>query len=143
MLRALMADHAKAYDFRARGPFEGQYGAFLLESPEAGWRLALICDDGTHAEVPESLGWEHVSVHAFRSDGKQRTPTWKEMSYVKRLCWDADDCVVQYHPPESDYVNLHPHTLHLWCSRTQAMPRPPGAPGRASRQLTESPVMRP
>jgi hypothetical protein len=25
----------------------GQYGAFDLPSPEPGWRLALICDDGT------------------------------------------------------------------------------------------------
>jgi hypothetical protein len=101
----------------------GQYGAFTLLSPESGWQLALICDDGTNTEVPESIGWEHVSVHAWR--GKQsRTPTWKEMVFVKNICWDAEDVVVQYHPPESEYVDTHPNVLHLWRNRLQAFPRP-------------------
>ena len=25
-----------------------------------------------------------------------------------------DECVVQFHPPKSEYVNLHPYCLHLW-----------------------------
>jgi hypothetical protein len=101
----------------------GQYGAFDLPSVEPGWRLALICDDGTHAEVVESWGWEHVSVRAWR--GKHsRTPTWKEMAFVKDTCWDAEDIVVQYHPPKSEYVNVHPHVLHLWRNRVQPFPRP-------------------
>jgi hypothetical protein len=107
-------------------PGEGQYGAFMLESPEPGWSLALICDDGTDAEVPESLGWEHVSVRAFRGQ-KERTPTWKEMAYVKTLCWDDEDVVVQYHPRTSEYVNLHPHVLHLWRSRLEPFPTPPSS----------------
>jgi hypothetical protein len=102
---------------------EGRYGAFLIESPEPGWQLVLICDDGTNDEVAESLGWEHVSVRALR--GKQsRIPSWKEMAFVKDLCWDDDDVVVQYHPRKSDYVNLHPHVLHLWCSRLLPFPVP-------------------
>lgn len=84
---------------------DGNNGAFNVESPEPGWRLALICSDGD--------GWEHVSVHAHRS-GQSRTPTWKEMCYIKRLCWDAEDEVVQFHPKESEYVNCHPNVLHLW-----------------------------
>lgn len=111
-------------------PHAGQYGAFLLDSPEPGWQLAFICDDGTHAEVPESVGWEHVSVHAYRPTthpcrGQMRTPTWKEMAYVKRVCWDDEDVVVQYHPRKSEYVNLHPDVLHLWRCTTQAFPTPP------------------
>jgi hypothetical protein len=98
----------------ATRPHEGQYGAFLLPSPEPGWTLVLICDDGTHAEVAESLSWEHVSVRAARGEDKSRTPTWKEMAFVKDTCWDAEDVVVQFHPPKSEYVNLHPHVLHLW-----------------------------
>lgn len=86
----------------------GQNGAFHLTSPEPGWMLGVIASDGE--------GWEHVSVHAYRNSGqaKMRTPTWKEMCFVKDTFWDDDDVVVQYHPRRCDYVNLHPYTLHLW-----------------------------
>jgi hypothetical protein len=106
---------------------DGNNGAFHLESPEPGWRLALICSDGTAPEVPDGLGWEHVSVHAYirRLTPKMRTPTWKEMSYVKRLCWDGEDVVMQLHPRESEYVNCHPHVLHLWRPTLHAIPTPP------------------
>ena len=32
----------------------------------------------------------------------------------KALFWDEDDCVIQYHPPRSEYVNNHQNCLHLW-----------------------------
>lgn len=54
-------------------------------------------------------GWEHVSVS--RQD---RCPTWDEMCQVKDLFWDGEDCVIQFHPPKSEYVNNHPYCLHLW-----------------------------
>ena len=101
----------------------GNNGAFELESPEPGWRLFAICSDGHDPEVPEADGWEHVSVSA-RQGRRSRTPSWKEMAYVKRLCWDAEDVVVQYHPRESEYVNCHPNVLHMWRSTTQAFPTP-------------------
>lgn len=105
-------------------PHEGLYGAFGVESPEPGWHLILICTDGQDPEVPEAQDWEHVSVHAFR--GKVvRTPTWKEMAFVKGLCWDDEDVVVQFHPRRSEYVNEHPHVLHLWRYRAQEFPTPP------------------
>lgn len=104
----------------------GNNGAFDLESPEAGWRLMLICSDASDPDVPESDGWQHVSVHAYRyRTGQQRTPSWKEMAYVKRLCWDGEDVVVPFHPRESEYVNCHPHTLHLWRNTAQPFPTPP------------------
>lgn len=106
---------------------DGNNGAFLIDSPEPGWRLALIASDGTHA--PELPAWEHVSVHAFRGGGvhtrQLRTPTWKEMTYVKRVCWDGDDVVMQLHPRESEYVNNHPHVLHLWRPLLAVIPTPP------------------
>lgn len=117
----------------------GNNGLFDIESPEPGWRLALICSDGS--EAPEMLDWqwEHVSVHAYRarqgdvvgllgraeSTPKQRTPTWKEMAYVKRLCWDDEDVVIQFHPRKSEYVNNHPHVLHLWRPTRAEIPTPP------------------
>jgi hypothetical protein len=61
------------------------------------------------AEVPESEGWEHVSVSIDR-----RNPNWQEMCFVKDLFWSADELVVQFHPPTSAHINVHPHCLHLW-----------------------------
>jgi hypothetical protein len=99
----------------------GQYGAFELPSPEPGWTLYLIADDGTDPTAP---GWEHVSVHA-RRDARLRTPTWREMAFVKDLCWDDEDVVMQLHPRRSEYVNQHPHVLHLWRPLGMSIPTPP------------------
>ena len=57
----------------------------------------------------DGLGWEHVSVSR-----KDRCPTWDEMCQIKAMFWDDEDCVIQYHPPKSEYVNNHPNCLHLW-----------------------------
>jgi hypothetical protein len=98
---------------------DGNNGAFHLDSPEPGWSLAIIASDGE--------GWEHVSVHAYRVQRTQeRTPTWKEMCFVKRAFWDGEDEVVQFHPKESEYVNCHEHTLHLWRAVGVTFPRPRG-----------------
>jgi hypothetical protein len=86
---------------------DGNNGAFDL-----GMGMLAIASDGG--------GWEHVSV-SFSN----RTPTWKEMAQVKSIFWDAEDCVVQYHPPKSRYVNFHPHCLHLWRPTAIEMPQPP------------------
>jgi len=54
-------------------------------------------------------GWEHVSI-----DGKKRMPEWDEMCLLKEIFWKDDECVVQYHPPKSEYVNNIKYCLHLW-----------------------------
>src|ERR1035437_5915439 len=56
--------------------------------------IRVIASDG--------LDWEHVSVSL-----PTRCPTWAEMCRVKCLFWDADDCVMQLHPPETEWVNNH------------------------------------
>ena len=103
-------------------------GAYMVPSPEPGWSLCLICSDGLDDDaVGELASWEHVSVSA-RTAGhhpKVRVPTWKEMAFVKRLCWDDDDVVVQFHPRASEYVNIHPCVLHLWRWRMGVFPTPP------------------
>ena len=106
---------------------DGNNGAFHVDSPEPGWMLALICSDGTGEDARPIDAWEHVSVHAYSKFGreKQRTPNWNEMAYVKRLCWDDEDVVIQYHPRKSEYVNNHPHVLHLWRPRNAEIPTPP------------------
>lgn len=70
--------------------------------------------------VASDYFWEHVSVS--RTD---RCPSWEEMTQIKQMFWDAEDCVVQFHPPESEYVNNHQFTLHLWRQIGKEFPRPP------------------
>lgn len=55
------------------------------------------------------MGWDHVSVSYAN-----KTPSWDDMCYIKDLFFDPEECVVQFHPPKSEYVNCHPHCLHLW-----------------------------
>lgn len=73
----------------------------------------------------DSIPWEHVSARAMDIKGNERVPTWEEMCWIKGLFWEREECVVQYHPPESEYVNNHPHVLHLWKPLGLDLPRPP------------------
>lgn len=93
----------------------GNSGAFQIPY-EKGIEIFAIASDG--------LGWEHVSV-TLTDGGKQETPTWEEMCYVKDLFWSKDATVIEYHPKESEYVNNHNHCLHLWRPINQEMPTPP------------------
>jgi hypothetical protein len=96
-------------------PDYGLNGAFFVVGPN-GTELAIIGSDG----VDSDYNWEHVSVST-----KRRTPNWNEMCFVKNLFWQEDECVVQFHPPKSDYVNCHPFCLHLWKPIRQQVPMPP------------------
>lgn len=109
----------------------GNNGAFFLpnraaklsalSTREAGAvPLKVIASDGLLVPEPALAGWEHVSVSL-----PMRCPTWAEMAYVKGVFWDPGDCVVQFHPPESEYVNNHRFCLHLWRSIAQPFPLPP------------------
>jgi hypothetical protein len=79
----------------------GNNGQFFLPAPK--FKTPMM------AQASDGMGWEHVSVST-----SSRTPSWSEMCAVKAMFWDAEDCVVQYHPPASEYVNCHPYCLHLW-----------------------------
>lgn len=91
------------------------FGQFLIQGP-CGERLGIQASD---AVDPESCGWEHVSVSTAR-----RVPNWLEMCFVKDLFWEPEDCIVQFHPPQSEYVNNHPYVLHLW-KHIDGFPMPP------------------
>lgn len=93
------------------------FGAFYLQRGTV--QFVVIASSGQ-----EQLPWEHVSARARDYKG-ERTPTWTEMCWIKDLFWDDEECVVQFHPPKSDYVNNHPHVLHLWKPTNIEMPRPP------------------
>ena len=89
----------------------GGNGAFMVRLPN-GSTCAVIASTGE--------GWEHVSVSL-----QHRVPIWDEMCSIKRLFWEPEDCVVQYHPPKSQYVNCHPNCLHLWRPLDAPLPTPP------------------
>jgi hypothetical protein len=89
-----------------------KFGAFAISKGKT--TLFIIADDG------KTSGWEHVSVS---TDG--RCPTWEEMAYVKSLFWDPEECVIEYHPPRSQYVNRHPYCLHMWRKIGFEIPLPP------------------
>lgn len=83
------------FRFPGGWPGDATNGAFIIDN------LRIIASDGE--------AWEHVSVST-----SSRCPTWDEMCFVKGLFWSEEDCVVQFHPPKSEYVNVHPYCLHLW-----------------------------
>lgn len=93
----------------------GNNGAFLIPTGNKMKTYYCVASDGQE--------WEHVSV-TIRMGKKTRMPTWEEMCKIKDLFWGPEDCVVQYHPPVSEYVNNHPHCLHLWRPIDQEVPRP-------------------
>lgn len=88
----------------------GNAGAFEIKLKHS-QTVFVIASDG--------MGWEHVSVSR-----KDRCPTWDEMCQIKALFWAEDDCVAQFHPPKSEYINNHPYCLHLWRPTDVAMPMP-------------------
>jgi len=88
----------------------GNNGMFIVSLKHQQKLLVLASDGG---------GWEHVSVSR-----RDRCPTWEEMCQVKEMFWDDEDCVIQYHPPKSEWVNNHPNCLHLWRRIGMETPRP-------------------
>jgi len=89
---------------------DGNNGCFTFK--ESGLQVRCIASDGK--------GWEHVSISLNRN----KNPSWRIMSIVKDMFWGEEDCVIQYHPPKSMYVNMHPYCLHLWRSVDKEIPIP-------------------
>jgi hypothetical protein len=92
-------------------PGDGPYGAFLLTNPDTGRTLRVIASDGRDWADEKLPGepWEHVSA----STSLGMLPRWGEMQWLKTVFWDADETVIQIHPPDADYVNVN-EVLHLW-----------------------------
>lgn len=93
----------------------GNSGLFQIPSKHRDKVLTVVASDG--------LGWEHVSVSL--GPDSARCPTWEEMCQLKDLFWDESDCVVQFHPPRSQYVNRHKGCLHMWKKTGAAVELPP------------------
>ena len=80
--------------------------------------LVAIADDGL------ITGWEHVSCYKYNGF-KRYIPSWSDMCKIVSLFWDEEDCVIQYHPPKSESININPFVLHLWRPIGVELPKPP------------------
>jgi hypothetical protein len=84
-----------------------------------------IADYFFGVQASDGEGWEHASISLFTKKGTvKRCPIWEEMCYIKDIFWDKTDTVIQYHPAEKDYVNMHPFVLHLWRPINIELPLP-------------------
>lgn len=96
----------------------GNNGAFTFSVGM--YRVWCIASDQPMPGIKDKTAWEHVSVST-----DDMIPSWEIMSIVKAIFWEAEDCVMQLHPPQSVYVNCHPRTLHLWRPVGKKIPLPP------------------
>jgi len=102
----------------------GMNGFFVIPLSAADKTFALVISGVGIPEYP----WDHVSVRIgyTKYHGKlaERIPTWEEMCAIKELFFAADECAVQFHPPASDYIDIHPCVLHLWRPINFKLPMP-------------------
>jgi hypothetical protein len=92
----------------------GMNGFFVIPLEEGKKTFALVISGVGIEEYP----WDHVSVRIGFSKyhGKlaERIPTWEEMCIIKGLFFEPEECAVQFHPPDEDYINQNPFVLNLW-----------------------------
>lgn len=94
----------------------GNNGAFFIPAMLVGARGAPVT-----VIASDEFGWDHVSA-SFPN----RCPSWEEMCALVAIFWDAEDAVMQLHPPRSEWINNHPYCLHLWRpTGGEAIPLPP------------------
>jgi hypothetical protein len=106
--------HQIVFDRRVRLEGRDDDGiAFVMLSPFGAGVLRVIATSG--------CGWDHVSVSLV-----DRTPTWEEMSVVRDLCFEPEECCMELHVPRSEHINHHPYCLHLWRPLDAEIPQPPG-----------------
>jgi hypothetical protein len=119
------------------GPFkssdnDGVVGSFLVPTTsislldkskklnQYGNIIQIVSHDG------HETGWEHVSVTVNdKVTDETCTPNWQQMSVVKQAFWKPNEVVMQLHPKEDNYVDMHKDVLHLWSPVDEKIPTPP------------------
>lgn len=81
------------------------YGCFRFRAPSGIWLNCVV----SSGDPEVGIKWEHVSVST-----PTRCPTWDEMDWIKRLFWNDEEIVQQFHVNDSRKTNQHPYCLHLW-----------------------------
>lgn len=125
MLKPFPPSTEKFRDPMTGTPYESakgeSVGAFTVRTKQGILLRVLVGDGADWKEAGlEGPPWEHVSVST-----STRCPTWEEMCFVKDLFFAPNECVVQFHPPASVYVNCHHYCLHLWHCPSIKFPMPP------------------
>jgi len=125
------ADHLKEFRNRTHPIYKTEddarmTGFFVIPLSKEDQTFAIVLANEAY---PGEMEWEHVSVRIgikkYHGKLAERIPTWQEMCAVKELFWEKSECVMQLHPPEADYVNIHDHVLHLWRPMDGVIPLPP------------------
>lgn len=121
----MKTDYKSILQYKIDGDHSYIDGRYFIKHPKIqGYVIQVIASTG--------MGWDHVSVslidnrrgHARLADRVERCPTWGEMCFVKNLFFESSECVIQFHPAESEYVNAHPYCLHLWKPQGVELPIP-------------------
>lgn len=60
-------------------------------------------------EMVDDVLWLHISMSRVG-----RLPSWEDLRDVKAVIAGPERKAIQVLPPESEYVNVHPHCLHLY-----------------------------
>lgn len=116
-----------------QGTIEGdRFGLFVFRMSE-NRLLTCIATDGEGGDETGVKGagdWEHVSVSVRTKSHRNpkwvtRTPSWDEMCYAKDQFWSDEECVIQFHPPASEYINDHVNVLHMWKNKNEIHRTPP------------------
>ncbi len=108
--------------------------SLLLPIHDSAEFVALDTDDNFVYRIPSpwkdgdtlavhlgsAAGWEYACVST-----QHRCPVLEEMAFIKSQLWEPEDCVVEYHPPQSQYVNVHPYCLWPFRPINGGIPRPP------------------
>lgn len=111
-LRELNRYRDRQWEYWMGGDGDDFGGCFKVPSPVDQSSLCVIASNGE--------GWDHISVSR-----DLRTPSWRELEFVKRLFFRDDEVAVQFHVPSADHINIHPNCLHLWRPHDVAIPLPP------------------
>ena len=91
---------------------DGTCGAFLVPYPKTGATLKVVASCGG--------GWDHVSVSL-----PNRCPNWFEMSFIKRTFFKPTETAWEYHPADTEHINIMPNALHMWRKQNFVMIMPP------------------
>lgn len=70
----------------------------------------------------DDYGWEHVSIAPLNH---KEVPVWKDMCKLKDIFFYPEECCVQFHPPQSEYVNNLDNCLHIWRKSDGTIKAPP------------------
>lgn len=111
--RITMKDLSYLDEYRI--PLLGNYG-----DEHNGFFVLKIKGEKYRIMASNGCNWEHVSI-----SHDHKIPSWTVMCMVKDMFFEEHECVVQYHPPKSEYINNHPRCLHLWKPLEEDMPVPP------------------